>query len=121
MIFDPAQNKILYREGLGRDAFFIGAQREATQANSFKYQGAANYDRANNLLRADSVAYAACIKCGINPKGIDFGYMAKLDRELLGAEIGSIQKSVAGMLKSQAMKAVEKTTFKARETMERAM
>jgi len=121
VFFDPAQNKILYKEGLSRDAFFIGAQREATHANSFAYQGAANYDRADNLLRADSVAYAAAIKCGINPKGIDFSYMKGMDRDLLKAEVGSIQKSVSGMLKSAAMKAVEKTTFKARETMERAM
>jgi hypothetical protein len=64
VFFDPAQNKILYKEGLSRDAFFIGAQREATQANSFAYQGAANYDRADILLRADSVAYAAAYKCG---------------------------------------------------------
>lgn len=118
VLFDPAQNKILYKEGLSRDAFFIGAQREAAMANSFRFQGAANFERTDNLLRADSVAYAACIKCGINPKGIDFKYMKKMDKDLLKAELPSIQKSVSGMLRTEVMKAVEKTTFKAREAME---
>lgn len=118
VFFDPSQNKIFYKENLARDAFFIGAQREATLANSYKYHGAANYDRTGNLLRADSVAYAACIKCGINPKGIDFKYMGKMDKDLLKAELGSVQKSVSSLLKTDVMKAVQKTTFKAREAME---
>ena len=95
VFFDPAQNKILYKSGLPRDDFFLGAQREASMANSFRFQGAANFERADNLLRAESVAYAACIKCGVNPKGIDFKYMKKMDKDLLKAELPSIQKSMA--------------------------
>ena len=118
VFFDPAQNKILYKSGLPRDDFFLGAQREASMANSFRFQGAANFERADNLLRAESVAYAACIKCGVNPKGIDFKYMKKMDKDLLKAELPSIQKSISGLLRSEAMRAIQKTTFKSRESME---
>ena len=44
--------------------------------------------------------------------------MKKMDKDLLKAELPSIQKSVSGMLRTEVMKAVEKTTFKAREAME---